>query len=87
MILPLPHFRFLTPLTLDTPFHNVRCMEEVAQPEVLYACWVLLLYLVLSGHFIRGAVDKINGSAFLAICSKSLVTRHVEEEHQHSALI
>ncbi len=81
MIFPFPHFRFFTPLTLETPFHNVRCMEEVAQPEVLYACWVLLLYLVMSGHFvfIRGAVDKINGSGFLAICSKSIVTRHVEE--------
>ncbi len=44
-------------------------MEKVAQTEVLYACWVLLLYVVMSDLYIliREAVDKINGSTFLAV--------------------
>ncbi len=44
-------------------------MEEVAHTEVLYECWVLLLYLVMSGLYtlVREAVDEINGSTLLAI--------------------
>ncbi len=49
-------------------FFTFPLVEEVAHPEVLYGFWVLLLYLVMSGHYvlIQGAVGKMYGSMCLA---------------------
>ncbi len=49
-------------------FFTFPLVEDVAHTKVFYTCWVLLLYFMMSGHYvlIQGAVRKLYGSTYLA---------------------